>query len=67
MADVPVIRLAEEWHITRSTARKYVLARGFTPKKVRDPASRGQWVLVVSTEEANRLRKIRIEETINLS
>lgn len=51
--------LAEEFGIDRSNLRKYVLAHGFQPLKVRTPESRNQATLALSSMDADELRGIR--------
>jgi len=65
MADVPVSKLAEEWGITTSNARKYVRKKGVPTRKVIDPTKRGQRVLVLAPADADRIRILRMEETIS--
>lgn len=66
MTDVPLSQIAQEWNVHPSNARRYVLKKGFVPKKALDPSRRGQKVLVLSRENADLVRKARREETIAL-
>ena len=61
---VPVRTLAAEWNVDPSTARKYVLACGFQPQKLRDPSRRGQKILCLTEEEAQKARARHTKESL---
>ena len=61
---VTVRSLAEEWGIDPSAARKYILACGATPTKLRDPSRGNQKVLCLTSAEAEALRDRRARESI---
>ena len=56
---VTLKQLAEELDIDRSNARKFILALGITPAKIRTQDSRQQLTLAVTPEEADRIRAAR--------
>jgi len=59
---VTVKELARELGLDRSNMRKYVLAAGFDPVKVRTPESKGQLTLALSEDEAELVRAKRESE-----
>ena len=56
MAHITLKELAEELGIDRSNLRKYVVAEGISTFTVRKLSSRGQKMLALLPEDANRVR-----------
>lgn len=59
---VSLKQLATEVGMDRSHARRYVLKLGITPHKRRTPDSANQLTLVLTQEEADRVRSLRSEQ-----
>ena len=59
--------LAKELGLDRSNMRKYVLAKGFSPVKVRTPESRGQLTLALTKEDAELVKETRENEGFNFT
>ena len=56
MEHITLKELAEELSMDRSNLRKYVVAEGISTFTVRNLASRGQKMLALVPEDANRVR-----------
>lgn len=54
--------LSGELGMDRSHLRRYVLARGFSPVRVRTQESRGQLTLALTAEDAESLKEMRESE-----
>ena len=59
---VTLKELSKELSMDRSHLRKYVLARGISPAKIRTPESGGQLTLAITQEESEMIREFREAE-----
>lgn len=62
MTTIFISDLASEMEMDRSNLRKYILSRGLTPVRVRNPKVGNQLMIALSLEDAETVRKMRSGE-----